>query len=93
MERFRLSAALPATAILDRDGQVAFRLFGALTRDRLVDRLDYLLSGSQGPEPDRSVSLVTDSSPPHQDDGRHHEHGEEHAHGQVGGEDASSVPS
>lgn len=93
MERFGLSTALPATAILDRDGQVAFRLIGPLKREQLVGRLDYLLSGLRGPAPEPLVNLASESSAPHQEEGRHHEHGDEHAHGQVDGEDASSVPS
>ena len=93
MERFGLSTALPATAIVDRDGQVAFRLLGPLKREHLVLRLDYLLSGSQGPAPERLVSLAPDSSALQEGDGHHHEHDEEHAHGEVGGEQASTVPS
>ena len=93
MERFGLSTALPATAIIDRDGQVAFRLLGPLKREQLVLRLDYLISGSQGPAPERLVSLAPDSSDPREGDGHHHEHGEEHAHGEIEGEHASSVPS
>jgi hypothetical protein len=87
MERFGLSAALPATAIIHRDGLVAFRLLGPLKRDQLVGRLDYLLSGSQGPAPERWVSLAPDL-PAH-----HHGDGHDHDHGEVGREDASSVPS
>ena len=93
MERFGLSTALPATAILDRDGRVAFRLLGPLKREPLADRLDYLLSGSQGSAPERWVSLAPESSTPHQHDGRLHDQGEEHAHVEVPAEDASSVPS
>lgn len=93
MERFGLSTALPATALIDRDGQVAFRLLGPLQREHLVGRLDYLLSGSQGPAPEHLVSLAPDSSALHQDNGHDHEGGEEHAHGAVGGENASTVPS
>lgn len=93
MERFGFSRALPATAIIDRDGRVAFRLLGPLKREHLVDRLDYLLSGSQGPEPERTVSLAPDSPVAQVGDGRHHGHGEEHGQDEVPGEDASTVPS
>ena len=93
MERFGLSTTLPATAIIDRDGHVAFRLLGPLKRQQFVRRLEYLLSGSQGPAPERFVSFVPDASVPHEGDGHDHEGGEGHAHGGVGGEDASSVPS
>ena len=93
MERFGLSTALPATAIIDQDRRVAFRLLGPLKRRHLVSRLEYLLSGSQGSLHERLVSFVPDM--PGSLEGDEHEHGDDegHAHGGVGMEGASLVPS
>lgn len=93
MERFGLSTALPATAIIDREGRVAFRLLGPLRRRQLERRLDYLLSGSQGSPPERFVSHMPDIPSSHEGEGHHHGDEEDHAHGGVGMEGASLVPS
>ena len=93
MERFGLSTALPATAIIDREGRVAFRLLGPLTRRQLVRRLNYLLAGSQGAAPERFVSHMPDLPGSHEGEGHDHGDDEDHAHGGVGMEGASLVPS
>lgn len=93
MERFGLSTALPATAIIDRDGLVAFRLLGPLKRGQVVRRLEYLLSGSQGRPPERFVGLAPDLRGPHEDDSHERGGGEGQAHGGAGIEGASLVPS
>jgi hypothetical protein len=79
MERFGLGVALPATAILDQQGEIAFRIIGIVKRKDLTRRLDYLLSGKQGKAPEPLIDT----------------HGEEedHAHGGVAVEGASMVPS
>lgn len=41
MEQFGLGAALPATAIIDQQGQIVFRIIGTLERKDLTRRLDY----------------------------------------------------
>jgi len=51
MERLDLGTALPATAILDRDGRTAFRLIGLLRRDDLEARIEWLLGDRTGPRP------------------------------------------
>ena len=58
MERFGLGVALPATAILDQEGEIAFRIIGILERKDLTRRIDYLLSGKQGKAPE-PLSLST----------------------------------
>lgn len=93
MDRFGLGTALPATAIIDQDGQVAFRLLGPLHRRQLRQRLDYLLSGSQGRVPERLASTLADSPGAHGSDSHDHGEDESHAHGGVGMEGASLVPS
>jgi len=89
MERLDLGTALPATAILDRDGRTAFRMLGLLRRDDLEARLDWLLGDRTGPRPAGQV----DTFPPAGVET--HDHGEEegHAHGNVALEGASLVPS
>jgi thiol-disulfide isomerase/thioredoxin len=86
MDQLGLGAALPATAIIDQQGQIAFRIIGILERKDLTRRLDYLLSGRQGKAPDPLIDTLSTAT---------HEHGkeEEHAHGGVGVEGASMVPS
>ncbi len=93
-ERFGLGNALPATAIVDRDGRVAFRVIGIVQPGVLEERLDWLLG-------DRASSslppLVGDPGPAdhgHESgDGHDHHPGEEHEHGVAGLEGASLVPS
>ena len=70
MERFGLSTARPATAIIDREGSVAFRLLGPLRRRQLVRRLNYLLAGSQGTAPERFVSHMPDLPGSHEGGGK-----------------------
>jgi len=100
MERFGLLPALPATAILDRDGRIVARIMGPLVRDDIVTRLDWLLGPRTSPAP---VALVNHfeklaagheghdhTKDPHKDE---HAKEEEHSHGNVGMEGASTVPS
>ena len=91
MENFELGAALPATAIIDQQGQIAFRIIGILERKDLTRRLDYLLSGRQGKAPEPLLDTLSMGKRDHEG----HEHGkeEEHTHGGVGVEGASMVPS
>ena len=56
MRTLGLGQALPATAVLDRDGARAFRLVGELERKRLVERLEWLL-GARGGRPPRELLL------------------------------------
>ena len=72
-----LGADLPATAVINRDGQLAGRIVGQLRRGELDQRLDALLAGRPLPK-DRLAGPQAD-------------HG--HSHGGVGMEGASMVPS
>ena len=89
MDQFGLGAALPATAIIDQQGQIAFRIIGILERKDLTRRLDYLLSDRPGKAPEPFIDTLSKAT--HEG----HEHGkeEEHTHGGVGVEGASMVPS
>jgi thiol-disulfide isomerase/thioredoxin len=91
MEKFGVGAALPATAIIDPQGQIAFRIMGILERKDLTRRLDYLLSGRRGKSPEPVIDTLSTAKQDHEG----HEHGkeEEHTHGGVGVEGASMVPS
>ena len=93
MERFGLATALPATAIIDQEGRIAFRLVGKLKRKHVVRRLEYLLSRSQGTEPERFVNSFPDTPSRHEESRHEHEDDENHANGGVGVEGASLVPS
>ena len=91
MDRLGLGTALPATAIIDRDGRIAFRIIGVLERKDLVRRLDYLLSAKRGKAPELVIDTLSEAPDAHVD----HEQGEEeeHAHGGMSMEGASLVPS
>jgi thiol-disulfide isomerase/thioredoxin len=104
MERLDLGTALPATAVLDRDGRTAFRMLGLLRREDLEARLDWLLGDRTGPRPaDRVDTFPPTAGEAHEEHGHDeadehgeaHDHGEEesHAHGNVALEGASLVPS
>lgn len=92
MERFGLGAALPATAVIDRDGRIAGRILGPLEEADLRARIEWLLGDRSGPPP---VPLL-DTFEKHRAEGEHKDHdhapGEEHSHG-VGIDGASTVPS
>jgi thiol-disulfide isomerase/thioredoxin len=92
MKALGLGEALPATAIVDENGQIAFRILGIIERKDLTRRLDYLLGNRRGTAPDPLVDNLSKDREEHAG----HEHGEkeeEHTHGGVGVEGASMVPS
>jgi hypothetical protein len=91
MDQFGLGAALPATAIIDPQGQIAFRIIGILERKDLTRRLDYLLSGRQGKAPEAVIDTLSKAA--HEHEGHEHGKEEEHTHGGVDVEGASMVPS
>ena len=92
-ERFGLGTALPATAIIDQDGQIAFRMVGALRRKQVARRLNYLLRGKRGAEPARFLDTFPDPAGRHGDEADGQAEDGDHAHGGVGLEGASLVPS
>ena len=93
MERFGLSMSLPATAIIDQEGRIAFRIVGIVKRRQIARRLEYLLSGRHGRAPKRLVDSLPDTAGHGEDDEHEHDEGEDHGHGGVGIEGASLVPS
>ncbi len=91
MQRLGLGEALPATAILDRDGQIAARILGPLERGDLESRVDWLLGDRNSPPPPALVKHTQQELAAER--AHRHEKGEEHEHGAVGLEGASTVPS
>ena len=79
MQRLGLGTALPATAIVDRDGRIAARILGVADQGGLRRRVEWLLGDRCRPAPPALVAS--------------HEHEEGHAHGSVMIEGASTVPS
>lgn len=79
MQRLGLGEALPATAVIDREGRIVGRILGPVDRRDLKKRIDWLLDA-----PPPVVDTMSEAT---------HEHGEEHQHGGVGMEGASLVPS
>ena len=64
-----------------------------LKRKQVKRRLEYLLSGSRGAEPERFVNSIPDAPSHHEQAGHQHEGDEGHALGGIGMEGASLVPS
>lgn len=87
MRGFGLGDALPATAIIDRDGQIVGRIIGVVKKDDLISRIDWLLGDRLSPAP----AVLARNMEKHDDDHDHKD--EDHSHGSVGIEGASSVPS
>ena len=88
---FRLATALPATAILDTEGQLRFRIIGQVDNDALTARLDWVLSGqTTGPPADL---LLPDGMSPENFE-KHMSGEDEHHHEKATAVEASSeVPS
>ena len=87
MRRFGLGKALPATALIDRDGRIVARLVGLVEEHELIERIDWLLGDRAAPPPPPLVNHL--ESPKHE----HAEGEEEHQHAAVAMEGASLVPS
>ena len=86
MQRFGVGTALPATAFLDRNGEVAFRILGPLSDVEVRERLDFLLSNRKGVVPPAMLDNLAKAL-------QEHEEETGHQHGSVSLEGASSVPS
>lgn len=90
-QEFGLGTSLPATAIIDGEGKICFRIIGESKRNDLVSRLEYLLS-----TPGREVppELVVPEGMTAEHFTQHHEHAGEEDHHEHGSEEAGSeVPS
>jgi len=53
MARLGLGTAVPATALLDQEGRIEFRVQGQIQEEELKERLDWLLGPRTGPPPVR----------------------------------------
>ncbi len=87
MKRLGLGMALPATALIDRDGRIVARLLGLVEERELIERIDWLLGDRAAPPPPALVNHLESA----QDE--HAEGEEEHQHAAVAMEGASLVPS
>jgi thiol-disulfide isomerase/thioredoxin len=90
MERFGLGTALPATAVLNSQGEVVGRILGPLEEGELRHRLEWLLGNQAGAPPEPFVDNFAKAAHSHEHE---HEGEEAHPHGTVGVEGASTVPS
>jgi thiol-disulfide isomerase/thioredoxin len=59
LEDLKLGQSLPATAFLDREGRIAARVLGQVSKDELYERLDWLIGNRTGPAPDPLVRHVS----------------------------------
>ena len=93
-----LGGALPATAVLDRDGRVAVRVDGVIDGPGLEASIDWLLGERTGPAPPPPIGVLAEPGEAAGGHG-HDDHGHEdhdHAHGRapgVGLDGPSLVPS
>jgi thiol-disulfide isomerase/thioredoxin len=55
LTRFGLGDIVPATLILDEQGQVITRIMGEAKDEDVRSRLDWLLNGRQGPAPEQKL--------------------------------------
>lgn len=55
LDDLKLGPALPATAFLDRQGRIAARVLGQISRRELYERLEWLSGGQKGAAPDLLV--------------------------------------
>jgi hypothetical protein len=86
MEAFGLGTALPATAVLDREGRIVGRILGPLSEADLRRRNLWLLGEAQGDAPPAVLNTFEKAKQEHDED-------ENHLHGGVSLEGASTVPS
>jgi thiol-disulfide isomerase/thioredoxin len=96
MEQLGLGAALPATAVIDREGRIAGRILGPLEEKDLRARIEWLLADprKRGTAPPAVLNTFEKQRHGHgEEEGHEHEGEEEHQHGGVGMEGASTVPS
>lgn len=92
MQLLGLGTDLPATAVIDQEGRLAFRILGILDRKELEQRLEYLLGNHSGAPPEPLVDSISEAIKPPQL-GVHEQREQKHSHGGVGMEGASTVPS
>lgn len=96
MEQLALGTALPATAVIDRDGRIVGRILGPLDQTDLRARIGWLLAdpATRGPAPAAVLNTFEKHQHEHGEEAGHEHEGEEdHQHGGVGMEGASTVPS
>ncbi len=75
MERLGLGTALPATAILDRDGTVVARAPGIIDEKSLDGWIDWLLGDRSAPAPPPPIAVPIPPAAAGQHAGDHHHHG------------------
>lgn len=97
MQRLGLGAALPATAIIGRDGTIVARVLGMVGRDDLEGWIEWLIGDRSPPAPPVLINNIEKHQHDHEREGTggdSHEHKgeEEHEHA-PGIEGASTVPS
>jgi hypothetical protein len=51
LNRLGMGLVVPATAFLDRRGNIVFRVTGPMGQDELRERLDWLIGSRTGPPP------------------------------------------
>jgi len=60
LDDLKLGTALPATAFLDREGRIVARVLGQITKQELIERLEWLSGGSKGAAPEPVVRHVAE---------------------------------
>jgi thiol-disulfide isomerase/thioredoxin len=92
MAALRLATSIPATAVFDRDGRLAFRLIGEAREVDLSARLEWLL-GPRAGQPPPELLLPAGITPEHfAEHEAGEEEGEDHHDEHEGEEGGSAVP-
>lgn len=59
LDDLKLGQALPATAFLDREGRIVARVLGQVSKDQMIERLDWLIGDPSGPAPNPLVQNLS----------------------------------
>jgi len=60
LQLFGMALSLPGTVFVDREGHIAFRIFGEATQSDIVDRVAWLLGQRRGEQPAAELDHLPD---------------------------------
>ena len=64
LDRLGMGLAVPATAFLDQQGHIVFRITGPMREEELRERLDWLIGSAAVPPPQPSSGILTSNRQP-----------------------------
>jgi hypothetical protein len=95
MRPLGLADSIPATAIFDKEGNRRFRMIGAVTREVLASRIEWLLRARTEEPPELTLpkGLTSEHFREHEEGREHEEHEAQPKREGQTGESGSTVPS